>query len=70
MWANAWDVFRRGLSRVGRGRWANVGFVVCFRWGGIFSCFSGDHIFKFVHPEHSQRRLGGGAPTASQSAHR
>ena len=38
-WANAWGVFRRDLSRGGRGRSADVGFVVCHRWGGIFSCF-------------------------------
>ena len=36
VWANAWDVFTRMPSRVGRGRWADVGFVVCFPWGGIF----------------------------------
>ena len=28
----------RAPSRGGRGRWADVGFVVCFRWGGIFLC--------------------------------
>ena len=37
VWANAWDVFRRAPSRVGRGRQAAVDFVACFRWGGIFS---------------------------------
>ena len=31
VWANAWDAFRRALSRGGRGRGADVGFVVCFR---------------------------------------
>ena len=35
-WANARDAFRRGLSRGGRGRWTDVGFAVCFRWGGNF----------------------------------
>ena len=39
VWANALDAFRRALSRGGRGRWADVGFVVCFRWGAIFSSF-------------------------------
>ena len=39
VWANAWDVVFRAPSRGGHGRWADVGFVVCLRWGGIFSCF-------------------------------
>ena len=30
VWANAWDVFRRMPSRVGRGRRAAVALVVCF----------------------------------------
>ena len=34
-WANAWDVFRRKPSRVGRGRQAAVDFVVSFGCGGI-----------------------------------
>ena len=37
-WANAWGVGFRAPSRGGRSCWADVGFVVCFRWGGIFSC--------------------------------
>ena len=37
--ANAWNAFRRALSRGGRGRWVDVGFVVCFQWGGIFLRF-------------------------------
>ena len=54
MWANEWDVLRRAQSRVGRGRWAAVDVVVCFGWGGFFFFrFSGNHIFKFVHPEQS-----------------
>ena len=36
VWANAWDVFPRVPSRVGRGRRAAVDFVVCFGWGGFF----------------------------------
>ena len=32
VWANAWDVCFRAPSRGGRGRWADVGFVVCFPW--------------------------------------
>ena len=32
VWANAWDVFSRTPSRVGRGRRAAVDFVVCFGW--------------------------------------
>ena len=39
VWANAWDVFHRMLSRVGRGRRAAVALVVCFRWGGFFRVF-------------------------------
>ena len=35
---NGWGVFRCTSSRVGRGRWAAVDFVVCFGRGGI-SCF-------------------------------
>ena len=38
-WANAWGVFHHMPSRGGRGRWADVGFVVCFRWGDIFFAF-------------------------------
>ena len=38
-WANVWDVFHHMPPRGGRGRRAAVAFVVCFRWGGIFSCF-------------------------------
>ena len=40
VWANAWDVFPRILSRVGRGRGAAVDFVVSFGWGGFFSFIS------------------------------
>ena len=43
-WANAWDVVFRALSRGGCGRWADVGFVVCFWWGGFFRVF---HEFAF-----------------------
>ena len=39
MWANAWDVFRRALSRGGRGRRVAVDVVVCFGWGGFFRVF-------------------------------
>ena len=52
----------------------------CVLGGADFSFFSGNIIFKFVHEsstrslaargQSSQRRLGEGAPTASQSAHR
>ena len=39
-WDNAWDVFPRMPSRVGRGRRVAVYFVVCLGWGGkIFSIF-------------------------------
>ena len=31
-----WDVFRRALSRGGRGRRTAVDFVVCSGWGGFF----------------------------------
>ena len=40
MLANAWDVVFRAPSRGGHGRWADVGFVVCLRWGGIFFVLS------------------------------
>ena len=36
VWGNAWDVFPRMPSRVGRGRRDAVDFVVCFGWGGFF----------------------------------
>ena len=39
VWANAWDVFRRTLSRGGRGRRAAVDFVVCLAGGGFFRAF-------------------------------
>ena len=48
--ANAWDVFFRVPSRVGRGRWANVGFAVCFCvFGGaiFFSVLSMSLHFQF-----------------------
>ena len=35
----------------GRGRWADVGFVVCFRWGRIFSFF----FFEHTRPAASMR---------------
>ena len=80
VWANARGAFRRGPSRGSRGRWADVDFVVCFRWGGIFSCFSGNTFFSNSctstrplaarDPDSSQRRPGERAPTVSQSAHR
>ena len=44
-WANAWNVFRRAPSRVGRGRRAAVNFVVCFGWGDFF--FRAFHEFTF-----------------------
>ena len=53
VWANAWDVVFRAPSRGCRGRWDDVGFVVCSRWGGIFSFFPWVCIFKFVDPEQS-----------------
>ena len=53
VWANPWDVVFRALSRGGHGHWPVVGFVVCFRWGGIYSCFPWVCIFKFVDPEQS-----------------
>ena len=37
VWAAAWDVFRRALSRVGGGGRAAVDFVVRFGFGGFFS---------------------------------
>ena len=39
VWANAWDVFPRMPSQVGRGRRAAADFVVCFGWGGFFPVF-------------------------------
>ena len=39
VWADAWGVFLRAPSRVGRGRRAAVDLVMCFGWGGIFPCF-------------------------------
>ena len=50
-------VFRRGQSRGGRrGRWADVGFVVCFRWGGIFPGFFFDFFFfECTRPAASMR---------------
>ena len=41
VWANAWDVFRRALSRGDRGRRAAVDFLVCFGCGGFFRVFRG-----------------------------
>ena len=68
-WANAWNVFRRAPSRGGRGRRADVDFVVCFRWGVIYSCVPRVCI-SYPKTQSSQRPIGEGAPTASQSAHR
>ena len=70
----------RGLSRGGRDGGGDVGFAVCFR-GGIFSAFSGNHIFfsnsctstrplAARNPDSSRRRIGEGAPRVSQYAHR
>ena len=39
IWDIAWNVFRRGPFRGGRGRRADVDFVVCFGWGGFFCVF-------------------------------
>ena len=47
VWANAWDVFFHAPSRGGRGRWADVGFVVCFRWRGFFRLFFFVFFFRF-----------------------
>ena len=44
VWANAWDVFPRMLSQVGRGRRSAADFVVCFGWGGFFF-----RVFFFVY---------------------
>ena len=54
VWANAWDVFRRAPCRGGRGRWAAVGFVVCFGCGGI-SCFFSFFFFERKRPAASMR---------------
>ena len=48
VWTNAWDVFPCMPSRVGLGRQAAVDFVVCFRWGGVFSEFSFS-IFSYLN---------------------
>ena len=56
VWANAWDVFRRMLSRVGRGRRAAVDFVACFGWGGFFRVsFSFFLFFERKRPTASMR---------------
>ena len=52
VWANAWDVFRRAPSRVGRGRRAAVDFVVCFGWGGFFVFY---FFFERTRPAASTR---------------
>ena len=70
VWANVWDVFPRMPSRVGRGRRAAVAFAVCFGWGGFSCVLSMSLHFQNSYIQSSQRRLGEGAPTASQSAHR
>ena len=55
--ANAWDVVFRAPSRGGRGRWADVGFVVCFRWGGFFLLFFffDSFLFERTRPAASMR---------------
>ena len=68
-WANAWDVFHHIPSRGGRGRPAAAAFVVCFQWGGFFRVFH-EFAFSNLYTQSSQRRLGEGDPTASQSVHR
>ena len=45
VWANAWNLFRRAPSRVGRGCRAAVNFMVCFGWGEFF--FRAFHEFAF-----------------------
>ena len=72
VWANAWNVFCRALSRVG-GRRAAVNFVVRFGWGAFFSVLSMSLHFQIQSQTQSQsshRGLGEEDPTASQSAHR
>ena len=73
-------MFRRTPSRGGRGRRAAVDFVVCYGYGGIYFVFSlPGMFFHFQTRAHdlwlretqsSQRRLGEGTTTASQSPHR
>ena len=53
VWANAWDVFSRVPSRVGRGSRAAVDFVVYFGWGGFFR----DFIFSFSSNAHGLLQL-------------
>ena len=67
VYPNAWDVFRRVPSRGGRGRRAAVDLVVCFGWGGFFRAFH-ELAFSNSYIQSSQRRIGEGAPTASESA--
>ena len=58
VWANAWDVFRRTASRVGRGRRAGVDFVVCFGCSGIYSVlffFPAYFFFERTRPAASMR---------------
>ena len=52
----------------GRGRRAAVAFVVRVRWGVCFRIF---HKFAFpnLYTQSSQRRLGEGDPTATQSVY-
>ena len=47
VWAIAWDVLRRKLSRGGSGRRADVDFVVRFRCGGIYFVFFVFILFSF-----------------------
>ena len=56
VWDNAWDVFRRAPSRVGRGRRAAVDFVVCFGWGVFFRVFCSFFSFERTRPAASTRR--------------
>ena len=72
-------MFRRTPSRGGRGRRAAVDFVVCFGCGGGYFVFFRYLYFLMCARVHdrwlretqgSQRRLGEGATTDGQSAHR
>ena len=45
---NAWDVFRRAPSRVGRGRQAAVDFAVYFGWGADFIVIFFVFVFFFL----------------------
>ena len=70
VWASAWGAFRRGLS-------LEVVAVAGLMWVS-WCVFDGADFFRIFHEfafsnsytQSSQRRLGEGDPTASQSAHR